>query len=60
MKRSAILRAGLFVLLIAGLFVVFKFLHVTDYLGRLLEQVQQLGVWGPVLLDGFYVVAVVA
>ena len=53
-------RAVLFIVLIAALFVAFKFLPVTEYLGRFLEQVQNLGVWGPVILGLVYVIATVA
>jgi uncharacterized membrane protein YdjX (TVP38/TMEM64 family) len=59
-NKSIVIKAGTFTGLIVGLFLVFRFLPVTDYLGRFLEQVQALGVWGPVILAGAYVVATVA
>lgn len=44
---------------IAALLIGFKYLPVNDYLGSFLEYIQSLGVWGPVLLVGAYVVATV-
>jgi len=58
--KSIAFRAVLFVLAITGLFVTFRFLPVIEYLGRFLEQVQALGLWGPVLLGVAYVIATVA
>ena len=60
MNKSIAVKAGTFAVMIVGLFLVFRFLPVTEYLGRFLEQVQSLGVWGPVILAGAYVVATVA
>ena len=58
--KSIALRGGLFVLMIAGLFVAFQYLPLTEYLGGFLERVQALGVWGPVILGAVYVIATVA
>jgi uncharacterized membrane protein YdjX (TVP38/TMEM64 family) len=60
MNRRIAARASIFVALIAGLFLAFRFLPVADYLGRLLDWVQNLGAWGPVMLGSVYVVATVA
>ena len=60
MNKSIAVKAGTFAVMIVGLFLVFRFLPVTEYLGRFLEQVQSLGVWGPVILAGAYIVATVA
>lgn len=60
MTRSTRLRAGLLILLVAGSFIAFKFLPVGNALGLFLERVAGLGIWGPVILGGVYVVATVA
>ncbi len=59
-KRSIALRGIVFVLAIAGLFVLFRVLPVTEWLGAFLEYVRSLGLWGPVILGAAYVVATVA
>ncbi|MDX1388436.1 MAG: TVP38/TMEM64 family protein [Acidobacteriota bacterium] len=59
-KISIALRGAVFVLVVAGLFVLFRVLPVDEWLGTLLEYVQSLGVWGPVTLGAAYVVATVA
>lgn len=48
-----------FGIVIAGLAAAFKFLPVNEYIGRFLQYVQSLGVWGPVLLAVVYVIATV-
>ncbi len=60
MNRSIAARAGIFVVLIAGLSLAFRFLPVGEYLGALLDWVQGLGVWGPGILIAVYIVATVA
>jgi uncharacterized membrane protein YdjX (TVP38/TMEM64 family) len=53
-------RAAVFVLAIAVLFVAFRMLPVGEWLGGFLERVRDLGVWGPVIVAAAYVVATVA
>lgn len=58
-RRGSIARSGLAALFGAGLVVGLFILPVRDYLTALLEWVHKLGVWGPIVLAGFYVVAAV-
>jgi len=48
-----------FVVALIGLFLAFKFLPLNEYLGSFFESIKSLGVWGPVLLAGAYIVATV-
>ncbi len=58
-KKSIAVRGIVFVLVIVGLFVLFRTLPITAWLGTFLEWVQGLGFWGPVILGAVYVVATV-
>lgn len=44
---------------VAGLFVVFKFLPVGEYVIALLEWTRGLGIWGPIVVAGVYILACV-
>lgn len=59
MKHGNLVRGVTFLVLLTGLFLAFKFLPAGEYLGLLLEKVQQLGAWGPVILGAAYVAATV-
>lgn len=48
-----------FIAVLACLFLSFKFLPFNEYLGSFFETIQSLGVWGPVILAGTYIVATV-
>jgi len=49
----------IFVAVLVGLFMAFKFLPLNEYLGSFFGTIESLGMWGPVLLAGAYIVATV-
>jgi uncharacterized membrane protein YdjX (TVP38/TMEM64 family) len=59
MKTSTAIRLLVAVLLLGTIVAVLVFLPVTDYLGRLLEWVRSMGVWGPMFVAVFYTIACV-
>jgi uncharacterized membrane protein YdjX (TVP38/TMEM64 family) len=52
-------RLFLLAAVLLGLFAVFQFLPVDEYIGQLLEWTESLGAWGPVVLAAIYVVGTV-
>jgi len=49
----------IFVTALVGLFMAFKFLPLNETLGSFFGKIESLGMWGPVLLAGAYIVATV-
>lgn len=58
-SKTAAYKLALLIVVVVGLFAAFKFLPVNEYLAALLDYVESLGVWGPVILAVVYVVATV-
>lgn len=56
-KLSPIVKIGALILLVSGILGAFWFLPVRQYLVAVLEWTQSLGIWGPVFVAAFYVVA---
>jgi uncharacterized membrane protein YdjX (TVP38/TMEM64 family) len=59
MKTATILRIVVALVLVAAILTGITLLPVKDYLAGLLQAVESVGFWGPVLLAGAYVVACV-
>ena len=59
MKTTTILRVVVALLLVAAIVAGVTVLPVKDYLARLLQAIESVGSWGPVLLAGVYAVACV-
>ena len=63
-KSEAILKLGLIAIAIAALIIAANVLGITDYINSALqsalEWIDSLGVWGPVIFIGIYILAAVA
>jgi uncharacterized membrane protein YdjX (TVP38/TMEM64 family) len=59
MNAKTVLRIVIAMLLVAAVVVALAVLPVKDYLAGLLERIESVGPWGPVLLAGAYAVACV-
>ena len=59
MKTATILRIVVALLLVAAILAGIMVLPVKDYLAGLLQRIESVGPWGPVLLAGIYAVACV-
>lgn len=59
MKTATVLRIGVALALVAAIVTGFAILPANEYLAGLLQAVESVGPWGPVLLAGAYVVACV-
>jgi len=57
MNTKAAIRIGLATLLVAAIVAGLTLLPVKDYLAGMLESIESVGPWGPILLAGLYVVA---
>ena len=63
-KKSGVLKLGLIAIAIAALIIVANMLGITDYINSALQTtlawIDGLGVWGPVIFIGIYILAAVA
>lgn len=62
-KKSGVLKLGLIVIAIAALIIAANMLGITDYINSVLQTtlawIDSLGVWGPVIFIGIYILAAI-